>query len=129
MSTTYSFTKVIVDDLEKMAGFYSQVYGLKEIERIQAAIGSDAVDEIMIGEGDEFAGGLILLKFLDRSPPANGEVILGFITDNVEGVYERVLAAGGGIHAPIKHDPGAPYKVGFARDPEGHLAEIVERVG
>jgi hypothetical protein len=37
-----------------------------------------------------------------------------------------VLAAGGGVHAPVRHDDGAPYKVGFVKDPEGHLAEVVE---
>ena len=53
---------------------------------------------------------------------------LGFTTDDVEAVYERVLTAGGGIHAAIKHDTGSLYKVGFVLDPEGHLAEVVETV-
>jgi hypothetical protein len=37
-----------------------------------------------------------------------------------------VRAAGGGIHAAVKRDPGSPYQVGFVTDPEGHLAELVQ---
>ena len=48
--------------------------------------------------------------------------------DIIEAVYERVLAAGGAVHAAVRQDPGSPYKVGFIRDPEGHLAEVVEMV-
>ena len=127
-TTQYSFTKLIVNDLEKMSSFYAEVYDLKEVERIQSAIGSDPIDEIMLGVDGEFDNGLVLLKFVDRPAPENGELILGFTTDDVEAVYERALTAGGGIHAAIKHDAGSPYKVGFLRDPEGHLAEVVETI-
>jgi predicted enzyme related to lactoylglutathione lyase len=127
-TTRYSFTKLIVNDLEKMSSFYAEVYDLEEVERIQSAIGTDPIDEIMLGVDGKFENGLVLLKFVDKPAPENGELILGFITDDVEAVYERVLAAGGGIHAAIKQDAGSLYKVGFVRDPEGHLAEVVETV-
>jgi len=127
-TTRYSFTKLIVNDLEKMSSFYAEAYDLEEVERIQSAIGADPIDEIMLGVDGNFENGLVLLKFVDKPAPENGELILGFITDDVEAVYERVLAAGGGVHAAIKQDAGSPYKVGFVRDPEGHLAEVVETV-
>ncbi|MBW1882816.1 MAG: VOC family protein [Deltaproteobacteria bacterium] len=127
-TTRYAFTKLIVNDLEKMSSFYTEVYDLEEVERIQSAIGSDPIHEIMLGIDGEFDNGLVLLKFVDKPAPENGELILGFTTDDVAAVYERVRAAGGGIHASIKHDAGSPYKVGFVRDPEGHLAEVVETV-
>ena len=126
MSTAYSFTKVVVHDLEKMSAFYSEVYGLKEYERIQSVIGDEPIDEIMLGTTDANTGGLILLKFTERAPAETGEIILGFITDDVDALYERVLAAGGGVHAPVRDDAGAPYRVGFVKDPEGHLAEVVQ---
>ncbi len=125
-TSSHTFTKLIVGDPEKMAAFYKEVYGLEEIERIQSAIGADPIDEIMLGKQGDLTGVLVLLKFIDKPAPEQGEVILGFVTDDVEAVYEQVLAAGGGIHAKIKQDPGSPYKVGFATDPEGHLAEIVQ---
>ena len=67
-----------------------------------------------------------MLKFTEREAAATGEIILGFITDDVDALYERVLAAGGGVHAPVRDDEGAPYRVGFVKDPEGHLAEVVQ---
>jgi len=124
MSTSYSFTKLVVDDLKKLSAYYSQVFGLKEYDRIQSSIGDEPIDEIMLGTTDAHTGGVILLRFTERAPAASGEVILGFVTDDIEALYERVLAAGGGIHAPVREE--AAYKVGFVKDPEGHLAEVVE---
>jgi predicted enzyme related to lactoylglutathione lyase len=127
-TTQYSFTKLIVNDLEKMSSFYAGVFDLEQIERIQSAIGPDPIEEIMLGIDGKFDHGLVLLKFVDKPAPENGELILGFTTDDIEAVYERVRTAGGGIHAAIRRDAGSPYKVGFVRDPEGHLAEVVETV-
>jgi len=125
-TASHTFTKLIVADLEKMAAFYQQVYGLEEIERIESTVGADPMEEIMLGKVGEPTGVLVLLEFRDKAPPEPGEVIVGFVTDDVEAVYAQVLACGGGIHAEIKQEPGSPYKVGLATDPEGHLAEIVE---
>ena len=125
-TASHTFTKLIVADLEKMAAFYQQAYGLEEIERIQSAIGTDPIHEIMLGKAGELTGVLVLLEFLEKPPPEQGEVILGFVTEDVEAVYAQVLACGGGIHAEIKQEPDSPYKVGFTTDPEGHLAEIVQ---
>ena len=111
-----------------MFAFYSEVFGLEEVERYQSVIGTEPIDEIMLGVDGELGNGLVLLDFVDRPAPENGELILGFTTDDVEAVYERVLAAGGAVHAAVRQDPGSPYKVGFIRDPEGHLAEVVETV-
>jgi predicted enzyme related to lactoylglutathione lyase len=126
MTTAYAFTKVVVDDLDKMSAFYSEVYGLKQYDRVQSVIGEEPIEEIMLGTTDANTGGVILLKFIERKPAKVGEIILGFLTDDVDALYERVLVAGGGVHAPVRHDDGAPYKVGFVKDPEGHLAEVVE---
>ena len=126
MNATYSFTKLVVDDLEAMVRFYGDVYGLKPFERIEGAIGGEPIDEVLLGTTDARTGGVILLKFAGRAAPPRGEIILGFMTDDLEAVYERVSSAGGGIHAPIKAEPDKPYRVGFVTDPEGHLAEVVQ---
>ena len=44
-----AFTKLIVGDVDKMAAFYGEVFGLKPIERIQSEIGGDRIDEILLG--------------------------------------------------------------------------------
>jgi lactoylglutathione lyase len=126
-AASYSFTKLVVDDLEKMAAFYCDVYGLDRVARVQAKIGPDPIDEIMLGVGSEMSpGSLVLLKFTGKPRPRNGEVILGFTTTDLSALVARVRAAGGGLHADIQEMPEMGIRVAFATDPEGHLAELVE---
>jgi len=127
MNATFSFTKLVVHDLEKAAAFYRDVYGLHAVQRVQAEIGSEAIDEIMLSHDPNAAfGSLVLLKFLPRPAAQPGESILGFVTDDLPALLDRVRAAGGRIHAPIKAMPELKLRVAFATDPEGHLAEIVQ---
>ena len=65
MNPTFSFTKLAVHDLEKQAAFYRDVYGLQAVQRVQAEIGSEAIDEIMLSpDPNAQFGPLILVKFL-----------------------------------------------------------------
>ena len=130
MNANFGFTKLIVHDLEKQAAFYRDVYRLHAVQRVQAEIGSEAIDEIMLsGDPNAAFGSLVLLKFVARPAAQMGELILGFITDDLPALLDRVRAAGGSVHAPIKEMPELKLRVAFATDPEGHLAEIVQMVG
>jgi len=122
----FSFTKLVVADLEAMSAFYREVYGLTEVMRFGAEVAGRPIDEIILG-GDGASSGLILFKFLDRAVPTNGEVLLGFTTDDVGALFERGVAAGGSVWADVK-DPGLAgvALVGFLADPEGHIAEVVQ---
>jgi predicted enzyme related to lactoylglutathione lyase len=126
----YAFTKLVVHDLEKMAAFYCEAYGLRRIARVQARIGAAPIDEIMLGAGTEVASAsLVLLRFVGAPPPASGEVILGFTTGDLAALLDRVRAAGGGVHADARDMPEHGVRVAFATDPEGHLAELVQLLG
>ena len=118
-------TKLIVHELEKTAAFYCQAYGFEQKGRIQAEIKGEPIDEIFLGRG-ESAADLILMKFVDRAPPQNGEVVLVFTTDDVDALAERVRAAGGGIYVAPYQSDATPYRAAFTTDPEGHLIENVE---
>jgi catechol 2,3-dioxygenase-like lactoylglutathione lyase family enzyme len=122
----FSFTKLVVADLEAMSAFYQEVYGLTEVVRYSAEVAGRPIDEIILG-GDGGSSGLILFKFLDRAIPANDEVLLGFTTDDVGALFERGVAAGGMVWADVT-DPelAGVALVGFLADPEGHLAEVVQ---
>jgi predicted enzyme related to lactoylglutathione lyase len=126
--SNHGFTKVIVHDLEKMAAFYRDVYGLHAVERVRgASIGDEQIDEIMLSRDPTARfGSLVLLKYLGRGPSPNGELILGFVTDDLPALLDRVRAAGGAVTAPIKEMPELHLRVAFAADPEGHLAELVQ---
>jgi predicted enzyme related to lactoylglutathione lyase len=125
---SFTFSKLIVHDLEKMAAFYRDVYGLHAVHRVRGeSIGGEEIDEIMVSKDPNARyGSLVLLKYLGRAPSPSGELILGFTTDDLPGLLERVRAAGGGVHAAIKEIPEMKLRVAFATDPEGHLAELVQ---
>ncbi len=125
---SFGFTKLIVYDLEQLASFYREAYGLHALNRVRdQSIGGEEIDEIMLSEDPKAAfGSLVLLRYPGRGPSPSGELILGFTTDDLPALLERVCAAGGGVHAPIKELPELGLRVAFATDPEGHLAEIVQ---
>ena len=125
---SFAFTKLVVHDLEKTAAFYRDVYGLHAVKRVRGeSIGSEAIDEIMLSADPSAAwGSLVLLAYLGRGPSPSGELILGFTSDDLPALLERVRAAGGRVHAPIKEMPELGLRVAFATDPEGHLAELVQ---
>ena len=127
MATPHTFTKIVVHDLDDMARYYGEVFGLTELHRVQAEIAGEPIDEIILGSDGAHDGGLVLLKFVGRAAPPLGEVILGFVTDDAVSLIERGIAAGGRPHGEV-FDPGVPGAalVGFLADPEGHLAEIVQ---
>jgi uncharacterized glyoxalase superfamily protein PhnB len=128
MPETFAFTKLIVHDLERMAAFYCDVYGLHAVNRVRGeSIGGEEIDEIMLSADPSAQwSSLVLLKYVPRGPSPSGEVILGFTTDDLPALLERVTKAGGRIHAPIKEMPELKIRVAFAKDPEGHLAELVQ---
>jgi len=129
-SANAAFTKLIVHDLEKLADFYRDAYGLHAVQRVRGErIGREEIDEIMLSTDPKATyGSLVLLQYLERGPSPNGEVILGFTTDDLPALLDRVRAAGGAMTAPLHEMPERKLRVAFATDPEGHLAELVQLV-
>jgi lactoylglutathione lyase len=125
-ATMFSFTKLLVDDLEKTASFYKSVCGLVETGRVDAVIGGRKISEILFAAAYQGAPTFVLLKFLDAPKPTNDEVILGFITDDVVAFIERAVAAGGTVVDQPWDNVEHGVKVGFVTDVEGHLIEVVQ---
>jgi uncharacterized glyoxalase superfamily protein PhnB len=109
-----------------MARFYADVYGFTELQRVKAEIGGEPIDEIMLARDGDHAG-LVLLQWVGRPAPANGEVILGFTTLDIEALFARAQAAGATVvDAPDVSPEAGGLLVGFLTDPEGHLTEVVQ---
>ena len=133
MSTTdaavLTFTKLVVDDLDAMRDYYCAVFGLHPgtREQFEDGVGGEPIDEIALvaNPGDPF-GALSLLKFEARSSTGRDELILGFTTPDLDGLIERVRKHGGTLLGEVKEMPSHGIRVAFARDPEGHLSELVE---
>jgi len=124
-----SFTKLVVDDLDRMAAFYCTVFDLHQTGRLkieQGAIGEPIEEIFLCPSPDDRYGAFVLFKFLERPAPRDNETILGFQTSDLKRLVERATRCGGGLAAPIKEMPELGVRVAMVRDPEGHLCELVE---
>lgn len=122
----FGFSKLLVADLEKAAAFYSEVFGLAEMVRVDSDIMGRPISEIMYFPTAEGAATFVLLAFQDVQTPSNNEVIIGFQTPDLDATLKNVESAGGKVVDPIRVMPEHGIKVAFATDLEGHLIEIVE---
>jgi predicted enzyme related to lactoylglutathione lyase len=128
-TTRYTFTKLVVADLDASARYYRDVFGLHDLHRVQASIGGAPIDEIILGKDGGFDGGLILLAFPGSPAPEPGAVILGFTTNDLPALVARAVAAGGTVLEDVHvSTEGGGRRIAFVRDPEGNLAELVESV-
>ncbi|MEZ4334431.1 MAG: VOC family protein [Myxococcota bacterium] len=128
----FSFTKLVVDDLERMADYYCRVFDLHRVgsHRSDAGALGEAIDEIFLSPSpSDRHGSFILFKFVDRPPARDDQVILGFQTRDLDAVVERARGAGGTLAAPVKAMPELNVRVAMVRDPEGHVCELVELQG
>ncbi len=121
----FSFTKIVVSDLDASAAFYAQTFGLEEKYRVSAAIAGRPIDEIVFAPTREGAGTFILLTFVDGGAAPAG-VIPGFVTDEIDAVFARGLAAGGSVAQEPRDMPEHGHRVGFLADPEGRLIEVAQ---
>lgn len=119
----FMFTKLQVHDLEKAAAFFTSVFGLIEMHRMDAAIAGRKVTEIVYQPTYEGGPMFILAKFHDRPAASNNELILGFAAKNLEEALERCEQSGGRIVEPIQGSPGG-MRHAFVADGEGHLIQI-----
>jgi predicted enzyme related to lactoylglutathione lyase len=122
----FSFSKLLVNDLEKTATFYKSVCGLTELARVDAEIAGRGIKEIMFNATGVGAATFVLLKFVDTNRIYTDEVITGFVTDNLEAFVARAQQAGGKLVQSIKSMPEHGVKVAFVADVEGHLLEVVQ---
>ena len=124
--TQYGFSKVFVHDLNAMAAFYQEVFGLVPFNRHQDVMLGRKIDEITYQATYQGGSSLTLIKYLDSVRPSAGESVQGFTTSDIEALVRRAQAAGGRIPEPIRRIEEFKLKVAFVLDPEGHLNEVVQ---
>jgi predicted enzyme related to lactoylglutathione lyase len=122
----FGFTKLLVADLERCLAFYTAVAGLEESGRVDADISGRKISEILLHPTTPGGANLVLLHFHDRPRPSADEVILGFITADLEAFVKRTREAGGSVYEEIKSMPEHGVRVAFVKDQEGHLIEVVQ---
>ena len=136
---------VCVADLERSLGFYREALGFEEVGRLSVAsetaarlLGLDDVAlEAIYLERDGWR--IELLHF--RRPPHEGAggpramnslglTHLSFRVDDIDGVCEKIGAAGGRVLEETRaEEPRYQTRVVFALDPDGTRLELVEAPG
>jgi len=122
----FSFTKLVVADLEASARFYTTVFGVREQTRVHAEIAGRPIDEILYEATGPGGATFALLRYGDATAPSHEEVILGIVTSDLDGVVDRVGGAGGTVVQAPTAMPEHGVTVAFVTDLEGHLIEVVE---
>ena len=121
--TVLAMTKLIVADVEKAKAFYEAVCDVREVRRIQGAVGGKAITELIMEA--ETPGGATLVLFHEHDTPAPkpGSCVLVFETDDVDAFVDRAVAAGGSVQQPVTNLPDFGLSYAFVKDPEGHILE------
>jgi predicted enzyme related to lactoylglutathione lyase len=122
----YGFSKVFVHDLDAMARFYEEVFGLVPFNRHQDTMLGREIDEITYQATSAGGASLTLIKYMDSIGPVIGEAVQGFTTTDIEALVRRAQAMGGSLPEPIRHIEAFHIKVAFVEDPEGHVNEVVQ---
>lgn len=126
LGMTYIFAKTFVHDLDAMASFYENVFGLIPHGRHQDEMFGRKIDEVTYQASYPGGPALTLIKYLDSTGPVAGEAVQGFMSDDLEALVERALAHGGSVPDPIREVPGYNLRVVFVLDPEGHVNEVIQ---
>jgi len=116
-----------VSDLARSADFYTRVLGMKVITTFKL----DYMDEIVVGYGDRQAA-LVLMHWTDgsvRNYRDNPVKIVLYVPDP-RAAADAIRAEGLEIVREPRPVPGlGDAVVGFAKDPDGYLVELLQRRG
>jgi lactoylglutathione lyase len=122
----FGHVKVVVDDLDRCAAFYSEVCGLVEYGRADATMNGRSGTEVMFAPTSEGGAMFVLVKFHGAPAPQSTDVLLGFRTDDLEAFCDRLVAAGGRLTQEITTVAEHGVKVAFASDVEGNVLEVLQ---
>lgn len=128
VNTGFSFTKLIVSDVDNLYAFYNRVFDLVEKARVRQGEGEHELDEIIMGaDKDGYSTPtLVIQRFPNRPIPDRGEVTLGFVVADVDAIVKKAQAEGGSVYRAAQSQPQHGVKVAFIKDSDGHLIEVVE---
>jgi len=119
----FTFTKVVVGDLDAQCGFYGAVLDLNAVHRLVNGEGAERYEQgVLRGAGE--GASLVLIAYASREVPVPGEVVLGFGVADVDAAVRTAVAAGGSVRIAPKSAGGR--RVAVVLDPEGHAVELLQ---
>ena len=124
----FSFTKLLVSDLERMTAFYQLVCEYGTGYTLEASMGGRPIRETILPKPGG-AAELVMVMYLDGHHSPAGGAINAFNTRDIEALEVRVRAAGGSVIEPISEltHNGNTMRMAVYADPEGFLLEVLER--
>lgn len=127
MSAPAMFTKLIVSDEEAASAYYEAVYQLKPVKRITGVSDGEPFREIILAkDADWTKGTLVMFNYTERPVPRDQQVILGFVTDDLDSLVGRIESNGGKLVGPVRDVAEECVRLVFATDPFGALTENVQ---
>jgi catechol 2,3-dioxygenase-like lactoylglutathione lyase family enzyme len=123
----FSFMKLVVTDLERAERFYCDVFGMTVAHRHKSGEHAFAQEESVLSLPDDKSKiPLILTHYLTQPTPAGGSAWTGFTVSDVEATAVAIEGAGGKIEVPVHQSVSHPVKAAIARDPDGHMIELIQ---
>ena len=115
---------IAVSDLDRSVDFYTRVLGMRQLTTFSLP----HMDEVVVGWGRRGAA-IVLMRYTDGSDPDTTDlpVKLVLYVDDPSAVADAIRAEGLAIErepAPVPTLGDAV--VGFAKDPDGYLLELLE---
>jgi catechol 2,3-dioxygenase-like lactoylglutathione lyase family enzyme len=110
---------VPVGATERVAAFYSDVLGLRRVDKPAAGVRAS-------GAWFDIAETGAQVHVSERDGERHPQAHFGLVVDDYEGVLARLAATGAGWE---DQPPLFGGRRGFTRDPEGNRVEILERAG
>lgn len=121
--TAFTFTKIVVVDLDRAVAFYSDVVGLRLLKRFVADEGPYAQEEAVLVNGNGERGPMLLLvRYLSLPAPSPGAAWMGFSVVDLPATIAAVEQAGGAVLVPVHEALGM--RIAVVSDPEGHPIEL-----
>lgn len=119
-------TKLVVGDLDRMACFYADLFGFSQVARVQARVGGEHIEEVVLINPEKPKEMLIVFRYLERHAPEIGDVILAFRAREIDKLLDHAVSLGARVTVPAEDMPDSGYRVAFIEDPEGHSVELLQ---
>ena len=139
---TIRHTGIVVSDMDRSLAFYRDLLGMEvwadfrdDSDYVQAVTDIPGANLWMVKlKAAEDNTSIELLQYLSHPgevPPATRACDVGcnhvcLHVDDIDSLYEHLLANGIRFHAPPTNSPDGGAKVTYCRDPEGVIVELVQ---
>lgn len=126
MAEYLSAVGIAVVDLELAADFYERALGMTSLRTITLP----TMKEIVLGFEGTRSAAVILMKYTDGTQHENNkrDGKLVFYVNNVSETIEAIRCAGCRVERePEVSDLMGGAIIGFARDPDGHQLELIQK--